>query len=391
MGKVKVAVYGLSTEGYSLACQMAIKGADVSLIDESTPSAISLKAEVAKTYPNVSALKDDEPLLALEPIDIAISKSRYLFFTPQIRKTGQDTKVEIQSKFKTATQSMKKNSSMIYNIPVGFDGNSEIITLLEYMTGFEVGKSINYFYYPVSETAAPKVIGSFAGRPDETLSMLLSTGKREKKFVNLSSSEHFHAIDVLRQSASMCSVLEVCKFVGADMIKDDLAVDEFSNVFLDDMVNGMYDIRSLGSSFDGANTLTYLINGSLRSIDGYIKRLVDEVRTTLKRNELKAARTKIALAWTLDQHEMRGDKIEMLHALMERLRDYIADVEAYEDPSLDIFHSEKTTVIVSCSKKDYDEMIKNNKDSRLVIVKANPLCETVIASPARRKVPEEAA
>ena len=79
MGGVKVVVYGLSTEGYSLACDMAIKGADVSIIDESSPSAISLKAEIAKTYPNVNSLKEDEPLLAMEPIDTAISKSKYLF------------------------------------------------------------------------------------------------------------------------------------------------------------------------------------------------------------------------------------------------------------------------------------------------------------------------
>jgi len=55
MSGVKVVVYGLSTEGYALASQMAIKGADVYIIDESTPSAISLKAEIAKTYPNVSS------------------------------------------------------------------------------------------------------------------------------------------------------------------------------------------------------------------------------------------------------------------------------------------------------------------------------------------------
>ena len=100
MAGAKVVVYGLSTEGYAIASQMAIKGADVSIIDESTPSAISLKAEIAKTYPNVSSLKEDEPLLAMEPIDVAISKAQYLFFTPRIRKTGQDIKTEIHSKFK---------------------------------------------------------------------------------------------------------------------------------------------------------------------------------------------------------------------------------------------------------------------------------------------------
>ena len=108
MGGVKVVVYGLSTEGYAIASQMAIKGADVYIIDESTPSAISLKAEIAKTYPNVSSLKEDEPLLAMEPIDVAISKAQYLFFTPRIRKTGQDIKTEIHSKFKDAVTSMKK-------------------------------------------------------------------------------------------------------------------------------------------------------------------------------------------------------------------------------------------------------------------------------------------
>ncbi len=48
MGGAKVVVYGLSTEGYALACQMSINGADVSIIDESTASAIKLKSEIAK-------------------------------------------------------------------------------------------------------------------------------------------------------------------------------------------------------------------------------------------------------------------------------------------------------------------------------------------------------
>ena len=135
MGKEKVVVYGLSTEGYEIACQMALKGADVSIIDESTPSAISLKSEIAKTYPHVSALKEDEPLLAMEPIDLAISKADYLFFTPRIRKTGQDIKTEIHSKFKDATSSLKKGSSVIYCLPTGFSGNNENISLLEHVTG----------------------------------------------------------------------------------------------------------------------------------------------------------------------------------------------------------------------------------------------------------------
>ena len=175
----------------------------------------------------------------------------------------------------------------------------------------------------------------------------------------------------------MCSVLEVCKYAQDEITKNDLASDDFQKIFLDDMVSGLFDIKSLGSSFEGTNTLMYLINGSVKGIDGYIKRLIDEIRKTLKKNDLKASRTKIVLSWTLDQHAMRGDKIEMLQNLTTRLRDYIGDVEACEDPNFDLFHSDKTTIIVVCSKTDFENIEKTKQDSNLIIVKANPLCETI--------------
>jgi hypothetical protein len=378
MGGAKVVVYGLSTEGYAIACQMAIKGADVYIIDESTPSAISLKAEIAKTYPNVSSLKEDEPLLAMEPIDVAISKAQYLFFTPRIRKTGQDIKTEIHSKFKDATASLKKNSSVIYTLPTGFGGNNENISLLEHVTGLEVGKQISYFYYPLEDlNQQPKFIGSFNGKEDSVLADLLTTGKKEKKFVAISSSEHFHAINVLSRFSSLSSILEVCRYVQDDITKNDLSSDDFQEIFLDNMIDGLFDLKSLGSSFESANTLMYLINGSVKGIDGYIKKLIDEIRSTLKKNDLKASRTKIALSWTLDQHEMRGDKIEMLQNLTSRLRDYIGDVEAYEHPNSDLFHSDKTTIIVACSKIDFENIEKNKQDTNIIVIKANPLCEII--------------
>ena len=378
MAGPKVVVYGLSTEGYAIASQMAIKGADVFIIDESTPSAISLKAEIAKTYPNVSSLKEDEPLLAMEPIDVAISKAQYLFFTPRIRKTGQDIKTEIHSKFKDAVTSLKKNSSVIFTLATGFGGNNENISLLEHVTGLQAGKNISYFYYPLEDlNQQPKIIGSFNGKKDSVLSDLLSTGKKEKKFVAISSSEHFHAIDTLSRFSSLCSILEVCKYAQDEITKNDLSSNDFQEIFLDNMINGLFDLKALGSSFEGSNSLMYLINGSVKGIDGYIKRLIDEIRGTLKKNDLKASRTKIALSWTLDQHAMRGDKIEMLQNLTSRLRDYIGDVEAYEDPDFNLFHSDKTTIIVACSQSDFDNIEKTKKDSNLIVVKANPLCETL--------------
>jgi hypothetical protein len=130
----------------------------------------------------------------------------------------------------------------------------------------------------------------------------------------------------------------------------------------------------LGSSFESAQTLMYLINGSIRGISGYIKRLIDAIRITLKKNELKASKTKIVLSWTLDTNEMRGDKIEMLDTIASKLRDYIGDVET-STGSVDLFHHDKTTIVVACSSSDYKEINESQKGEDIFVIKANPLCE----------------
>ena len=94
----------------------------------------------------------------------------------------------------------------------------------------------------------------------------------------------------------------------------------------------------------------------------------------LKRNELKASRTKIVLLWSLDQYEMKGEKHEKLAELETKLKDYIGDVESVQDPS-NIFSNDKTLIIVACSESDYQLISKNNKDNDFIVLKANPLCE----------------
>ena len=372
----KVVVYGLSTEGYSIACKIALNGGDVKIIDESTPSAISIKQDIANSYPSVQALKDDEPLLAMTSIDEAISKAQVLIFAPRIRKTGQDIKIEINSKFKDAVSNIKKGCSIVYGLGTGFGGNSENISLLEHVTGLKVGKNVSYFYYPLSkETTTKSYIGSSDGKENEILKKLLFNDK-QFNFLTLTSAEYFYAIDILKQFSSQTSILEVCKFAKDSVTKSALNSEKLGEIFLDDLINGLFDLRSLSSSFEGASSLMYLINGSMKGMDSYIKRLIDETRLILKKNELKASRTKILLLWTLDQHEMKGEKIEKLQELETKLKDYIGDVEAISQP-FDIFQNDKTTIVVVCSKYDFDYMMKNNKDNELILLKANPLCQLV--------------
>ena len=374
MTKEKIVFFGLSTEGYSLASQMAINGADVQIIDESNATAILLKPETAKTYTNVISLREDEPLLAMEPSNVAISKAEYLFFTPRIRKTGQDLKTEVNSKFKDAVGELKKDSSIINCLATGFGGNNENISLLRHITGHTAGKEISYFYFPLNDlNNTPDVIGSLKQTGEKKLLSLLKLDKKEKKFVDISSAEYLHAIYTIQKFSSLCSVLEVCKFVKNDPRHTKL-FNDFKDLYLDDMITGLYDLRMLGSSFESAQTLMYLINGSVRGISSYIKRLIDTIRLTLKKNDLKASKTKIVLSWTLDTNEMRGDKIEMLNTIASKLRDYIGDVET-STGSIELFHHDKVTIVVACSDSDYKEIKENQKGEGVFVIKANPLCE----------------
>ena len=379
-----VAVYGLSTEGYRIASSIAVKGSKVSLIDESVRMAISLKPDIARTYPNVSSLVEDEPLLDLEPVDIAISNASYVYFAPKIRKVGPDVKGDVTTKFKDAIKALKRSASVVYMLPTGVGGNNENIALIEHITGMTVYKDISYYYLPMSSiagTGSETLIGSVKSKQDNNLSKMLydPDERRKLKFMDINSAELAHVIKTLSHYSGMASILEICKKATDNSnIGSDLMRGSFADLYIDDVTGGLYDLRIIGSSLDGAGPLMYLVNGSIKGIEGYIKYLIDQIRSTLKKRDLKASRTKVAIAWTLDQHEMRGDKIELLSSLQTKVKDYIGDVERHQGPTFELYHTDKTTIVIACSKADYEKIVSKNMANRdFIIMKANPLCETL--------------
>jgi hypothetical protein len=377
-----VAVYGLSTEGYKIASSIAVKGTKVSLIDESVRMAISLKPDIARTYPNVGSLIEDEPLLDLEPIDVAISNASYVFFAPRIRKVGPDVKSDVTTKFRDTIKALKKGASVVYMLPTGVGGNNENIALIEHVTGMSVERDVSYYYLPMSSIVGPSeaVVGSVKSKNDNNLSkMLYDPDVRQKvSFVDVNSAELSHVIKTLSHYAGMASILEICKKATDSNIGLELTRGTFTDLYVDDVTSGLYDLRIIGSSLDGAGPLMYLVNGSIKGIESYVKYLIDQIRTTLKKRDLKASRTKVAIAWTLDANEMRGDKIELLSSLETKVKDYIGDVERHQGPTFDLYHTDKTTVVIACSKADFEKVIsKNMVNQDFIVMKANPLCQTL--------------
>ena len=371
-----IAIYGLSTEGYNLASSLITNGYEVSIINESSKMAIPLNKDLVRTYPTPNDLIEDESLLQTKNSDSILNSCSYLFFCPKIRKVGTDVKIDISSKFIDAIKSVKNDASIIYTLPVGISGNSENIDILEHTTGMETGENVFYYYMPINSGPLLSTdinVGQINYPHDSTLeNMISSATKKNVEFIPMNSSELSYISRILRHYSGISSIIEVCKH--ANGIPNPLIDSFYKDLYIDDIGNGLHDLRIIQSSLHGSTPMMYLINGTIRSIEGYVKHLIDTVRKLLKKRDLKASKTKVSLFWTLDFTEMRGDKLDMFSLFESKLRDYIGDVEPHGRYSVDQLATDKTNISIACSKTDYNFLCKNSYPESITI-KANPIYE----------------
>lgn len=373
---LKVAVYGLSTEGYKIASHISNKGIPVSIIDDSSGMAITLKPDIAKTYSSVTSFIQDETLLDFEPFDVAINNASFIFFTPTIRKSWPDAKNHIGSKFQDVIKHVNKDSSIINTVPAGFGVNNDNITLIEHRTGLSVGKNIFYNYMPtssISSTVFDGIIGTRSEVNPNLESMLRELHPdKTLKVVDIESAEYFYCIRILRHYGLMSPIFEICKFADYSFQSQIMESQSFDDLYLDDLVGGLFDLNTILSSLTGISPLTLLLKGNIATVENYIKYLTEQIKIILKKYELKASKTKAIISWTFDPNEMRGDRLEIISRLESRLKDYVGDVERH-DSMFDFYSSEKKLIVVSCSKTDFERINKNNPNSEIIIVKATPL------------------
>lgn len=372
----KVAVYGLSTEGYRIASHISNKGIPVSIIDDSSGMAITLKPDIAKTYSSVTSFIQDETLLDFEPFDVAINNASFIFFSPRIRKSWPDARNHIVSKFQDVIKHVSKDSSIIYTVPAGFGVNNENIALIEHRTGLSVGKNIFYHYMPISSISSnlfDAIIGTKTELNSNFASMLSGLySDKTMKVVDIESAEYIYCIRILRHYGLMSPIFEICKFADNNFQHQNTETESFDEMYLDDLVGGLFDLNTILSSLTGISPLTLLLKGNIATVENYIKHLTEQIKIILKKYELKASKTKAIISWTFDPNEMRGDRLEIISRLESRLKDYVGEVER-QDSMFDFYSSEKKLIIVSCSKTDFQRLTENNPNSEIIILKATPL------------------
>jgi hypothetical protein len=370
--KSKVAIYGLTTEGYMLASKL-IDRSEVTIIDETLQMATEVTPSMIKTYPDLTELASSEPLMALKPISRVFQEAHLVFFTPKLRRPADESVMEANSKMRDLARDIQKGATIINNLPTGPGGNAENIMLIEKQTGLKVGESFSYVYSPLEpRNANMNIVSSIAAKSKTGLDDFGIKSNTQ----GLESAELAYSMSVLGEGVRMATEIELMK--KAREMKADVQTHEVSK-YVDDLASRLYDLKVIQASEDIGEPVTYLAGAAVKSVENYVRYLVDETRDALREMQLKASRTKVMALWTYDKYEMRNDRFQIAQDVVQRLRDYVTDVQLLRGKQLsqevEPFEPSKHNIAIACSKGDYDllkQMKKTIRGIDLSIFRATP-------------------
>lgn len=368
MQKTKVAIYGLTTEGYSIASKIVDRAA-VTIVDDTLQMAMELDPRTVKGHPSLQELVGGESLMGLKPISQVLSEARFVFFAPRLRKSGDESIIESNAKIREVAKNVSKGTLVINTLPMGVGGNADNIAMIEKQTGLKVGGTLNYGYSPVRPGAEPGMVALFAKVRDapspEDLGMKSTSG-------DIISSELSYVSSVLEDGTRMAADVELMRKARGQ--KTDRGDSE--ERYIDDLASLVYDLTAVQASEDVGEPLTYLSGAALKSLDNHVRYIVDETRELLRQMQLKASRTRVVVAWSIDKYEMRADRMRTAESLAERLRDYVTDVKHVQmQTEEEIVDSYKHTVAIACSAKDREWVLglrRTGRAQEMTVLKATP-------------------
>jgi hypothetical protein len=369
--KIKVAMYGLTSEAYRMAGDL-VDRAQVTIIDETLQMAMDIEPAFLKKNPSLQDVMSEEPLLSIKPLEQVLGDAQAIFFTPRLRRPSDETLIEAGSKLRDLSRYLSKGVTLVNSLPTGPGGNSENIMLVEKQTGLQVGSTLTYGYLPLKPRDPKPAIVSVAGLQDKGALQALGDTPNSQ---NVFSAELEYATAVM--DAAVASVTEVEMARRAREAK--VTLQHKSEAYLDEFSKYLYELKAIQASEETGEAISYLAGASLKSFDNYVRYVVDETREVLKEKQLKASRTKISLFWSLDRYEMRGERLQVAESIQQRLRDYVTDVDIVSGTKIkggpELFDPLKHNVVIVCSKEDQESLKvakKGLRNSEMTIISATP-------------------
>ena len=384
---------GLSTEGYQIASALTSKKVPTYIIDENLQMGMELKPEIVRGAPNIHSFMEGEPLVGLQPMTKALSEAKYIFLTPKIRRTGESGKTEILTRIRDVAKTLSKDATLVVALPMGVGQNAQALLTIEKLSGLTEGRDFRYIYAPLKpRTTLAYTLGQTQPKIDKDIATIFGhAALKAPAPLSLDSSEVYLGKQLVSRYSELTADLELYGRIGDKYELGRLVKQSsYSERYLDDLVDNYLDLRGLSETLETGDPLLYLVSGVLKSVESYVRRVTDAVRGIFKEKMLKASKTRIILAWSLDPYEIRGDRHIFIGSLLERLRDFVGDVTTFRSrpypegekvsitPELAL---DKTNLVIFCSKQDYEasssDLDRRNFQSDVILLKANLLFEIV--------------
>jgi len=355
-------MYGMTSEGYRLAADL-VDRAQVTIVDETLQMAMGVDSAFLRKNPSLAQLMSEEPLLALKPMEQALSEAQVVFFTPKLRRPSDEVLIEAGSKLRDLSRYLTKGVTVANTLPAGPGGNAENVMLLEKQTGLSIAKSLNYAYMPLRpRDPKPAVVSTAVAQEATSLREIGFTANSQ----NIFSAELEYAAAVIEATIGAVTEVELARRAREGRV----ALSKSSETYVDEFAKYLYDLKAIQASDETGESISYLAGATIKSLENYVRYIVDETREVLKEKELKASRTKISLTWTLDKYEMRGERIQMAENVQQRLKDYVTDVEVFPGSRMkggsEALDPLKHNVVIVCSKEDGESVKLARKAHRNV-------------------------
>jgi len=360
--KIKVAMYGLTSEAYRVAATL-VDRAQVTIVDETLQMAMDIDPAFMKKNPNLQEVMAEEPLLSFKPLEQVLGEAQVIFFTPRLRRPSDETLIEAGSKLRELARYLSKGVTLVNSLPTGPGGNSDNIMLAEKQTGLVVGSTLTYSYMPLRPGDFKPAVISAAGLTEKGALQTLGFTPNSQ---NVFSAELEYASSVMESAVASVTEIELARRAREAKV----TLQGSSSVYLDEFSKYLYELKAIQASEETGESISYLAGATLKSFDNYVRYTVDETREVLKEKQLKASRTKISLMWNLDKYEMRGERLQVAESIQQRLRDYVTDVDIVSRSKgrggAELLDPLKHNVVIVCSKDDWDLMKQAKKEQRSV-------------------------
>jgi hypothetical protein len=384
--KPKVAVYGLTSEGYTIAGHLVDK-VPVTIVDETLQMAMDIEQPMVRSHRTVQDLVGDEMLIGLKPVSQVLAEASIIFFAPKLKKVGDESVIEASAKLREVAKYASSGSTIVNLLPTGVGGNADNIALLEKQTGIKVGERLNYAYSPRGPVVPPPPDGSARAPADGVQASpvaVFCSKAASKEFTSLEDlgfNTIYEGIPALELDY-ISRVLLLCSSMAAEVelmhkshqLRAPPAASQGER-YVDQLASLIFDLTAIQSSEDVGEPITYLAGAALKSLENYQRYMVEETRELLRELQLKASRTRVIVAWSADRYEVRADRLVTAQALTEKLRDYVTDVRQIDARSRsdDLIDSYKHSVAIVCTSSDFEwfkSLKKTFRSSDITIVKA---------------------